>query len=325
MPSWREYLPHPGDTRGVVAEAIAKTSSPAMPLDALAAEAVRQLVLTDHAMDVMRPHRDRIARAAADLTGDDPFGILAAATVLLVHGVEVPGHSIDREVACLTALAARGVRSRRLAFAALGVGRVDLATTFSGDLAVAALAGADAEGFARFVAEFPTSDVDYAELGLVARAYKALVERHHPGGAARWLHRTVHEGPQPVYVPRIPKPIPTIVPTWIGFWAIHGLYGGDAIDVAHDGTLTCIARAAGGDPVVTTRMLSTAERTALEEAVANSDPRTIVVSPRDGVPDESSTQLTYVCEGRTMRIWKWDRDPHVAFEALVRHLRALAR
>lgn len=327
MPSWVDYLPDIGEERRVVDEAVAKTTSTSTPFDELAAEAVRLLVLANKAMDVMHPHRDRIARAVADLSGENVFGILAAANVLLIHGIHISGHSVERELECLTALAARPVRSQPLAFAALGVGRTDLVSSFSDDRAIAALARGHANAFAGFVAEFPTSDAGYAELGFVARAYMTLVEHDRPDGiadAARWLHRTVHEGPQPVFVRRLREPIPSITPTWISLHAIHGLWGGVAIDVAYDGTLTRISREAGGDPTVTTRSLTPSERTALENALASTDPRAIVIPTRTGVPDETLTSLTYVSDGQTTRLWKWDSDAHAAFDTIVRHLRALA-
>jgi len=295
------------------------------------AEEAMSAIGTSEAMQVFYRNSARLlvelpALSAAS-EADHVFEVLALINVSLIHGGYVDGwytretrRGLEREIAILSGLAAAGVKHRGLAFAALGAGRFDLVRAFSDDATLARLATLDAKAYSDFVASFPTSGFRHAELGFVARAYAQHVEKRGTGGigaGADWLAKTLREGPQPVNVLVIPEPMPRIEATWISTSNVHGLWGGRAIDIAADGTVTVIVVEPGQSWQMVKGELSPDERAHLEGVLAANDPRKIEIPMRNGIAGESTVSMTYVVDGTTTRLFKWWNDSHYELDSVV--------
>lgn len=344
--SWVDFLPESRAQEGeVLRAAVAKawTDVEEIERDALppkavanrlgvaAAEAVRvTCLLRRDGMTAALPYAGVFHRALPSLEEvTDPYGLLAFANVMLAHGVSIDGWhdpltsaGLEREIAILQEHARTGVLSRVLGFAALGAGRADLVRKLSSDPVLHGLADAcekrDADTFHSFISAFPESDVGYAELLFVARAFVVvLLERGASGihTAADWLHSAVHEGPKPLPPKRVPIP-----PDWpqknegakvktgpspfrwtlLEFSDRHGLWGGRSIAVSSIGDYEFI------DTGVHTRWRryrTTVEHSALVELdalIARHPPPSNepLPPPRLVLPDSVSESLVLVIDGR---------------------------
>lgn len=350
MSTWVGYLPDAEQVHDVWREAKKKVSGGSLPFAEAAAEAVRVGVLADEAFVVLEPHLARLKEAFASLSvldePDEVFGVLALATAALIHG-RLDGYDFDREARIVRELTVQGTRSRSFAYVALAIGWTEAYSKFWDDGILARLARGDARAYGDWVAAFPTSDFSYAELGLVARAWVAIVEqrgRAGIGGAARWLHRTVREGRIPS-VP--PPPVPTttnaspfdvpwrieraepvnvsdppyssayVVPTWISVNDVQGLWGGRHVDIAADGTVTVIVVASDRTRTETKGELTADERAQLGRVIEANDPRTLRPSERGGIPDEVLISLSYVAGGATTSVSRWANDHDRGFDEVV--------
>jgi hypothetical protein len=302
-----------------------------------AEEAIRTLVDlgTNESMQVFYACSERLQWELLALSArsgpEKVFAVLALINVALIHGGYVDGWydritrgGLDREAEMLGELAAQGVKSRPLAFAALGSGRTDIAQLLSNDPAIAALGSGDAKAYSDFVAGLRGSSYTYAELGFVGRAYAMLVEKRGPGGigiGAKWLYDTSRFGPQPVSVFVEPKPLPKIRATWLAASDVQGLWGGKMVDITPNGDVTLVAVQRGCvDWTVTKGTLTPDELAELRCVVAEHDPRTMNVPMENGAPDEVFVSLTYVVDGREHHVHKWNHQRHGGFDAVVSSL-----
>jgi hypothetical protein len=352
MASWVDYLPDPRQKRDLVDAAIANArhdaailrdlgiDGVAQHLGAAAAEAAKLSILAGHASEVIDPYRVALARVLPALAqAANPYGVLAFANVILAHGRYVDGYydrstraGLDREVAIVEAFARAGRSSRELAYVALGTGRRDLLRALSDDRALRGLADAcdagDAAPFYDFVASFPESDVGYAELVFVARAFVVVVEDRGAGGiggAAAWLDRAVYQGPQPLvrYRPRQPLAPPSVQIgpsslSWstIAYAGIHPLWGGRSIAISSIGDCEVVDVEAGEDARRFRATLAPAALAELDALIARHHPRTIHPPLRNGVPDEGRPEITLVAGAETFAVSKWANDRDAAFDAL---------
>lgn len=320
LASWLDYLPDGGQARDVRDQAAAKARDEAARLEAasprvcaealLAAtgESLRAAALAKHDGGAYRRFQPAFERARHGLETEPSrravAGVLAYANLLLSGGAYIEGY-YDRTTRDGLAREERWLELARtlpraaepdaadvdrvLAYAALAVGRRDLAAAFSSDEALARLvASLDAEpeparrAFVAFVEAFPTATHGYPELGFVARAYVVHVERRGQGGigaASTWLARTIHEGPPPApsFEPPSAPPPAANVPaelaarvapllasasasanasakvelpfTWLALHDIHALWGGRAVRIMKDGAVEVIVRSGASGSV----------------------------------------------------------------------------
>jgi hypothetical protein len=344
--SWVDYLPeNRTHERDLLSAAVAKAQKDVAEIERdqlppkavanrlamAAAEAVRiTCLLRRDGMAVALPYVGVFHRALPSLEKlTDPYGILAFANVMLAHGVAIDGWhdaittgGLEREVAVLEEQARIARLSRVLGFAALGTGRGDLVRKLSNDPVLHGLADAcenrDADPFFAFVSDFPASDVGYAELLFVARAFVVVLLESGSSGirtAAQWLHSTVHEGPKPLAPKRVPLPPdvprmnegakvktgPSAFPwTSIEFSDRHGLWGGCSIAVSSIGDYELIDT---GVHRRARRFRTTLEPDALAELdalIAKHPPRSNEPRPLPplALPDSVSESLVLTIDGR---------------------------